>query len=184
MIQGLHGGAPIPIAMMMKKLCMFLWLVGHTAWSKPHLRHTEGIHGVELTGGKASIGYCARGAYSAYINPHCYWKLSLGGTWHKETQASYQAFQGMPAVGVNLLQYSNVFYLNLLCGAAVSYESHKQRGNDYEGWNIVLHLGPETELFLSHNFALLISLLPSYYCLENPYGRWGYEGTIGIKITF
>lgn len=163
---------------------MILWMVVQTAWAGPQLRHTQGIQGMELTGGKTALGYCVSGAYSAYLGRHCYWKLAVGGTWHRQTQVSYQAFQIMPAFGANLIEGGKSFYINLLLGTAATYESHKQRGDTHEGWNLVLQLGPELELFLSHNFAMLASLLPSYYCLKNPYGRWGYEGRLGLKVTF
>lgn len=168
--------------LMNRTLVLFLLLCSHIAWATPELRHTTGIQSVALTGGQTATGYCASGAYSAYLNQHWYWKLSLGGTYQR--QASYQSFQCMPAVGVNLIQGNKAFYINLLLGAAAAYERHQQRGNTYEGWNIVLHAGPEIALYLSNHLVLLASLLPSYYCLENPYGHWGYEGTLGFAITF
>lgn len=163
---------------------MILWLIGHTTFAKPHLRHTTGIWGVELAGGKAALGYCARGAYAAYINPHCYWKIALEGTCYQHTPRSYQAFQLTPALGVTLFEHSSTFYCNLLLGTAATYESHQQRRDACKGYNLAIRLGPELELLLSHHLALIASLLPSYYCLQNPYGHWGYQGTVGIKLTF
>ena len=168
----------------MKRLWMILWMVCHTAWASPELRHTQGMQGLELTGGKTAIGYHVNGAYSAYRSHQWYWKLSLGGAWRQQPKSSYQSFQCMPALVTTLWQGKKVTYLNLLFGVAPIYESHEQRGNNHKGWNMALKLGPELELFLSEHLVLLVSLLPSYYCLQNPYGRWGYEGALGLKVTF
>lgn len=119
------------------------------------------------------MGQYVQGDYSAYISPQCYGKLAISYTWQKH----YQALQVMPAVGLPLMEARHTFYLHLLLGAAATYEGHLP-------WNIAIKAGPVFECLLHNKLALTAALLPAYYCLKNPYGHWGYTGTMGLKITF
>ena len=160
-------------------LFCFLLLSGFSA---PELRHVQGFQGVEVTAGVTSMGPLLSIAYSRYLNRAWYWKCALSGQHRHQDGVLYQNLSLDPALCWSCWLPNGRCYVNLLGAVLLTYEGHSQREQSHHNFNIALAAGTEIEYFLNTHLAMLIALAPHCYFLNSPYGHWGYQGVVGVKL--
>ncbi len=168
----------------MKRFVLLFCLLLLLSFSAPELRHVQGFQGGEVTAGVTSMGPLLSIAYSRYINRTSYWKCALSGQHRHQDGVLYQSFSVHPALCWCFWQPAERCYFNLLGAVLLTYEGHHERGSTTDNFNIALAAGTEIEYFLNTHLAILIALAPHYYFLNSPYGHWGYQGCVGVKLCF
>lgn len=150
----------------------------------PNIRHVQGLHGIALNMGKASIGRYCLVDWGYYYTPHWQLKVGLGAERHRSTHYTYQHIYIQPVFSRTMYSNHTYWFFSMLGGANLHIEHHVNKQQEAQAVNVGLVVGTENAFFLARNFEVLLTGGAKILLLKNPYGMLDYFSSLGVRFSF
>ena len=154
--------------------------------NKPFLRHTQGMQGLGLQVGKASIDYKVKAEWVYHFSANVQAKLAIGGGLAKPKDALYKNLLLQPTIGYTLASNGRNWHFNLLGATNLTYTRYQENRleSTHKNFNVGLLVAGEVEVYIVRNLVLVLQAGPTLYFLKTPYKKLDYHLSIGLRMDF